>query len=223
MSIHEFEKESQERLNNAYKALSLPDPDGYNGTSEREYQKELARNLQNDGSKAISASMDQRIAGKLKAAGYSLGEIEEVVKQHSPMAVKPSQEQRQAYAKNVVQKAYFSGGANPEKQLEERRLEQLGIDTKVKIKQSLTPQTKDEDFKFIFSDRDYLLCEYHGRIIHLPKDIGIEDDDSPISIFIVSQATYQDNQKSLQSSDANYLQLYLTNQALSDGIDIIIE
>ena len=149
MSIHEFEKENQERLNNAYKALSLPDPAGYTGTTEREYQKELARNLQNDGSKAISPSMDQRIAGKLKAAGYSLSEIEEVVKQHSPMAVKPNQEQRQAYAKNVIQKAYFSGGANPEKQLEERRLEQLGIDTKVKIKQSLAM-----GWKLFLVDRD---------------------------------------------------------------------
>jgi hypothetical protein len=221
--IRELERETQERLKNAYEALKLPDPDGYTGTAEREYQKELARNLQKDGGKAANASTDQRIAGKLKVAGYSLDEIQKVIEQYSPMAVKPTQEQRQAYAKAVIQKAYFPGSANTEKQLEERRLEQLGIDTKVKAKQSLTQQSKDEEFKFIFSDPDYSLCEYHGRIIHLPKDIAVENDDSPISIFIVSQATYQDTQESLQPSDAANLELYLTDQALKDGIDIILE
>lgn len=223
MTIRELQREGQERLQKAYEALKLPDTEGYTGTVEREYQKELARNLQKDGSKAANASTDQQIAGKLKVAGYSLDEIQKVIEQYSPMAVKPTQEQSQAYAKNVVQKAYFPGGVNPERQLEERRLEQLGIDTKVSVKQSLLQQTKDEEFKFIFSAPDYSLCEYHGRIIHLPEDIEVEDDDSPISIYIVSQATYQDTQESLQPSDAANLELYLTDQALKEGINIIIE
>ena len=99
----------------------------------------------------------------------------------------------------------------------------MKIKPKVKAKQSLTQQTKDEEFEFIFSDPDYSLCEYNGRIIYLPKDIAVEDDDSPISIFVVSQATYQDTQESLQPSDAVNLELYLTDQALKDGIDIILE
>jgi hypothetical protein len=105
MTIRELQREGQERLQKAYEALKLPDTEGYTGTVEREYQKELARNLQKDGSKAANASTDQRIAGKLKTAGYSLGEIEEVIEQQSPMAVKPTQEQRQAYARSIVQKA----------------------------------------------------------------------------------------------------------------------
>lgn len=221
--IRELERESQQRFQNAHEALRLPDPEGYTGTVEREYQKELARNLQKEGSKAANASTDQRIAGKLKVAGYSLDEIQKVIERYSPMAVKPTQEQCQAYAKTVIQKAYFPGGNNLEKQFEERRLEQLGIDTKVEVKQSLTQQSKDEEFKFIYSDRDHSLCEYHGRIIYLPKDIEVEDDDSPISIYIVSQATYQDTQESLQPSDAANLELYLTDQALKEGINIIIE
>ncbi|MBW4641848.1 MAG: hypothetical protein KME23_02290 [Goleter apudmare HA4340-LM2] len=221
--IRELERESQERLQKAYEALRLTDPEGYTGTAEREYQKELARNLQKEGSKAANASTDQRIAGKLKVAGYSLDEIQKVIEQYSPMAVKPSQDQSQAYAKTVIQRAYFPGGTDLAKQSGERRLEQLGIDTKVSIKQSLLQRTKDEEFKFIFSAPDYSLCEYHGRIIHLPKDVAVEDDDSPISIFVVSQATYQDTQESLQPSDAANLELYLTDQALKDGIDIILE
>lgn len=105
MGMHELEKEGQERLQKVYEALRLPDPDGYTGTVEREYQKELARNLQKEGNKAANASTDQRIAGKLKAAGYSLDEIKDVIEQYSPMAVKPTQEQRQAYAESIAQKA----------------------------------------------------------------------------------------------------------------------
>ena len=103
--IRELERESQQRFQNAHEALRLPDPEGYTGTVEREYQKELARNLQKEGSKAANASTDQRIAGKLKVAGYSLDEIQKVIEQYSPMAVKPNQEQRQAYAKSIAQKA----------------------------------------------------------------------------------------------------------------------
>lgn len=197
--IRELERETQERLKKAYEALKLPDPDGYTGTSEREYQKELARNLQKDGGKAANASTDQRIAGKLKVAGYSLDEIQKVIEQHSPMAVKPTQEQRQAYAKTVVQKAYFTGATNVKKT-------------------NLEPQ-----FQWIHLDECYVLLELHGRRIQLPKDIAIENNRSPISIFLVSEAIYQDNNTPLQASDADALRQYLANQALTENIAIIVE
>jgi hypothetical protein len=103
--IRELERETQKRLQKAYEALRLADPEGYTGTAEREYQKELARNLQKDGSKAANVSTDQRIADKLKVAGYSFDEIKDVIEQCSPMAVKPSQEQCQAYARSITRKA----------------------------------------------------------------------------------------------------------------------
>ena len=72
MSIHKLDQEIQERFQSAIASLKSPDPDDYKGTAEREYQKELARILQKEGNKAANASTDQRIAGKLKAAGYEL-------------------------------------------------------------------------------------------------------------------------------------------------------
>lgn len=131
--IRELERESQERLQKAYEALRLSDPEGYTGTAEREYQKDLARNLQKDGNKAANASTDQRIAGKLKAAGYNLHEIEDVIDQNSPMAVKPTQEQRQAYAKNVVQKAVIPRYNEYSKRLREPRLDQSELDVINKV------------------------------------------------------------------------------------------
>lgn len=190
MSIHELEKESQERLNNAYKALNLPDPEGYTGTVEREYQKELARNLQKEGSKAANASTDQRIAGKLKVAGYSLYEIQNVIEQHSPMAVKPSQEQRQAYAKAVIQKAYFPGGTEPEKRLEERRLDLLGIETKVEPVIESNLDTSDEDSELfpldILVDRNLSHDEIVAACVDIfslsPTEILITEDITDLDI-----------------------------------------
>ena len=80
MSIRKLDQEIQERIHRAIKSLKLPDPDDYRGTAEREYRKELARILQKEGNKAANASTDQLIAGKLKAVGYGLDEIEEVIK-----------------------------------------------------------------------------------------------------------------------------------------------
>ena len=146
MTIRELQREGQERLQKAYEALKLPDTEGYTGTVEREYQKELARNLQKDGSKAANASTDQRIAGKLKVAGYSLDEIKDVIEQCSPMAVKPSQEQRQAYAVSVVEKAHFLPNNKSKKTLEETRLlgecrlDKLEIGTKLEF----APESKND-------------------------------------------------------------------------------
>ena len=223
MAAHELDKESQQRFQNAYEALRLADPDGYTGTVEREYQKELARNLQKDGNKAANVSTDQRIAGKLKVAGYSLHEIEEVIEHHSPMAVKPSQEQRQAYAKTVIQKAYFSGGNEPEKKLEERRLDQLGIETKIELVSKNKVNNNLKEFKCTLMDRYYSLFEYAGVTIHLPMDMAYKDDDATVSVYSVSQATYQDTGETLQTADATALENYLTDLALKDGIDILIE
>ncbi|MFM7790068.1 MAG: hypothetical protein ACKO90_18700, partial [Microcystis panniformis] len=133
MSIHKLDQEIQERFQSAIASLKSPDPDDYKGTAEREYQKELARILQKEGNKAANASTDQRIAGKLKAVGYDLSEIEKVIENYSPMAVKPTQEQCRFYAKTVVQKAQAFKGVVQEKQSEERRLNYLGIDTKTKF------------------------------------------------------------------------------------------
>ncbi|MFN7717289.1 MAG: hypothetical protein ACK5QS_17720 [Pseudanabaenaceae cyanobacterium] len=215
--IRELERESQERLQKAYEALRLPDPEGYTGTAEREYQKELARNLQKDGSKAANASTDQRIAGKLKVAGYSLNEIQKVIERYSPIAVKPTQEQCQAYAKTVIQKAYFPGGTNLAKQSGERRLDQLGIETKIRLPSN--SQTNDfEEFKCVLMERYYSLYEYRGVKIHVPVD-----DDSLNSVYRISHATYEDTKKPLQLSDAAALEQYLIHEAVREGIEIEIE
>jgi hypothetical protein len=221
--IHELERESQERFQNAYEALRLPDPDGYTGTVEREYQKELARNLQKEGSKAANASTDQRIAGKLKVAGYSLGEIQKVIEQYSPMAVKPSQDQSQAYAKTVIQRAYFPGGTDLAKQSGERRLDRLAMETKVGSHSEVRRTDIQPQFKWIHLDEFQVILELCGRMIQLPKDIVIGNNHSPVSIFLVSQAIYQDDNAPLQASDADALQHYLVNQALAENIDIIVE
>jgi hypothetical protein len=122
VSIHKLDQEIKERFQSAIASLKSPDPDGYKGTAEREYQKELARILQKEGNKAANASTDQRIAGKLKAAGYDLGEIEKVIENYSPMAVKPTQEQHRFYAKTVVQKARIFKESNQAKRIGESRL-----------------------------------------------------------------------------------------------------
>lgn len=220
--IRELERETQKRLQKAYEALRLPDPEGYTGTVEREYQKELARNLQKDGIKAANASTDQLIVGKLKAAGFNLNEIEKIIEQCSPMAVKPIPEQCQIYAKTIIQKAYFPTSIKLEKQLEEHRLDQLGIETKVRLLPENEPELLTQ-FNCIHMDRFYLVYEFCDRTIHLPKDVVIGDDGYPISVFFISQATYQDSNEPLQASDSVALENCLANQALEKDIDIIME
>lgn len=129
MSIHKLDQEIQERFQSAIVSLKSPDPDDYKGTAEREYQKELARILQKEGNKAANVSTDQRIAGKLKAAGYDLSEIEKVIENYSPMAVKPTQQQRQLYAKNVAQKAQIFKESNQAKRIGESPLIPLEKET----------------------------------------------------------------------------------------------
>jgi len=117
VSIRKLDQEIQERIRRAMASLKSPDPDNYYGTAEREYQKELARILQKEGNKAANASTDQLIAGKLKSVGYGVHEIEEVIENHSPMAVKPTQEQRKIYSKTTAQKAHFIGENNQKKRI----------------------------------------------------------------------------------------------------------
>jgi hypothetical protein len=213
----DLERESQQRFKNAFEALRLPDPDDYNGTIVREYQKELARNLQKEYSKAASVSMDQQIAGKLSAAGYSLDDIKNVIELHSPLAVKPTIEHRQAYANAVVQKAYPLRGDTSNSQSDERRLDKLGIETKTKDlakNKSNCPCI----FKCIFVDRDYSIFEYHGQRIYVPVD-----DDTLISVYNISRATYEDTRDAVQEYVTAALKSYLTHEATKEGIEIEFE
>ena len=222
MSIRQLDQENQERFQSAIASLKSPDPDDYKGTAEREYQKELARILQKEGNKAANVSTDQRIAGKLKAAGYDLSEIEEVIENHSPMAVKPTQEQRRFYAKTVVQKAQTLKGFVQEKQSEERRLNYLGIDTRTKFSSEPTTNLQPQ-FKWIHLDQFYVLLEQGGKTIYLPKEIIVNNKQHPISVFSVSQATYQDDNFPLTSSDADDLNNYLVSQSLLENVEIVVE
>ncbi len=222
MSIRQLDQENQERFQSAIASLQSPDPDDYKGTAEREYQKELARILQKEGNKAANSSTDQRIAGKLKAAGYDLSEIEEVIKNYSPMAVKPTQEQRRFYAKSVVQKAQIFKGVVQEKQSGERRLNYLGIDTRIRFNSE--PKTNlQTQFKWIHLDQFYVLLEQGGKTIYLPKEIIVNDKHHATSVFFVSQATYQDDNFPLTSSDADDLKNYLVSQSFLENVEIVVE
>ena len=103
--INELEEESRQRLQSAYEAKQFVDPSGCPKTAEREYQLELIRLLQQEKEMTINVSTDQRIAGILIASGFSLNEVEIAIMKNSPMAVKPTQEQRQFYSKSIAQKA----------------------------------------------------------------------------------------------------------------------
>jgi hypothetical protein len=217
VSIRQLDQENQERFQSAIASLKSSDPDDYKGTAEREYQKELARILQKEGNKAANASTDQRIAGKLKAAGYDLSEIEEVIENHSPMAVKPTQEQRRFYAKSVVQKASFLKNTQGERILGEHRLDHLGMATK--IQEVLVSKTEvSEEFNCVFMDAYYSIYEYHGIKIHLPVD-----NECLESVYIVSKATYQDNGKPLKPPDLEALECFLISESIKEGIEIRIE
>jgi hypothetical protein len=222
VSIHKLDQEIQERFQSAIASLKSPDPDDYKGTAEREYQKELARILQKEGNKAANASTDQRIAGKLKAAGYDLSEIEKVIENYSPMAVKPTQEQCRFYAKTVVQKAQAFKGVVQEKQSEERRLNYLGIDTKTKFNSEPTTNLQAQ-FKWIHLDQFYVLLERNKKTIYLPKETIVNDKHHATSVFFVSQATYQDDNFPLTSSDADDLKNYLVSQSLLENVQIVVE
>jgi hypothetical protein len=222
VSIRQLDQENQERFQSAIASLKSSDPDDYKGTAEREYQKELARILQKEGNKAANASTDQRIAGKLKAAGYDLSEIEEVIQNCSPMAVKPTQEQRHFYAKSVAQKAQTFKGFVQEKQSEERRLNCLGIDTKIRFNSEPTTNLQAQ-FKWIHLDQFYVLLEQGGKTIYLPKEIIVNDKQHPISVFSVSQATYQDDNFPLTSSDVDDLKNYLVSQSFLENVEIVVE
>ncbi|WP_013334899.1 hypothetical protein [Gloeothece verrucosa] len=222
MSIHKLDQEIKERFQSAIASLKSPDPDDYKGTAEREYQKELARILQKDGNKAANVSTDQRIAGKLKAAGYDLREIKEVIENYSPMAVKPTEQQRQLYAKSIAQKARAFKGVVQEKQSEERRINYLQIDTKTKFNSELTTNLEAQ-FKWIHLDQFYVLLERNKKIIYLPKETLINDKHHVISVFVVSQATYQDDNFLLTSSDADDLKNYFVSQSLLENVEIVVE
>lgn len=79
-----------------------------------------------------------------------------------------------------------------------------------------------EQFRCIFAAPYYSLYEYQEIVIHLPMDM-VQDDGSIVSVYCISQATYSDTNKSIESGMALALEDYLTKQALSIGINIIIE
>jgi hypothetical protein len=100
-----LEEESRKRLHNAFEATSSIDTEVYHNSVDREYQLELVRILHHEEGAMINAYTDQRIAGMLLALGYSSDEIEDSIIKNSPMAVKPVQDQRNLYAKSIMQKA----------------------------------------------------------------------------------------------------------------------
>jgi hypothetical protein len=103
--INELEEESRRRLQSAYEAIQIIDTSGCPKSAERDYQLELIRLLKQERGISINVSTDQRVAGILIESGYSFKEVEFAIMKNSPMAVKPTQEQRQFYAKSIAQKA----------------------------------------------------------------------------------------------------------------------
>ena len=103
--LEAYKQEVNKRMVSADRALRQPDAKGYSGKVEREYQRELARHLIKGGRGAATSQTDQRIAGKLKAAGFNEQEIRRAIQKHSPMAVKANQQQSQDYAARIVKNA----------------------------------------------------------------------------------------------------------------------
>jgi hypothetical protein len=85
--------------------------------------------------------------------------------------------------------------------------------------ENLDPQV----FHLIDMDRYYFLYQYQGKIIHLPKDVGIGKNDSILSVLIISQATYRDTNQPLSPTDSAALEHFLIEESKQEGIDILIE
>ncbi|MEO1743218.1 MAG: hypothetical protein AAFR99_15585 [Cyanobacteria bacterium J06629_9] len=123
-----FKHEFGNRLASADRTLRTPDPQNYSGTANREYQKELARNLRKGGHAAATHQTDQRIAAKLKTAGFSRTDIQTAVQKHSPMAVRSAQQHSQAYAARIAETpAMKRQGIHA---AGERRLDKVGLEAK---------------------------------------------------------------------------------------------
>jgi hypothetical protein len=182
VSIRQLDQENQERFQSAIASLKSSDPDDYKGTAEREYQKELARILQKEGNKAANVSTDQRIAGKLKAAGYDLSEIEEVIENHSPMAVKPTQEQRRFYAKSVVQKAQIFKERNKVEESNflpsEKRIYGMPRSESFFIRPDFTLK----DIQFALAN--LMNVSVNSVVIYNSDDEGLPDLDNKVSYLI---------------------------------------
>jgi hypothetical protein len=118
---------------------------GYYGTAKREYLKELARQVQRYGNKAVlTPQTDQAIAVKLRVAGYSWNSIFRAVSTHSPVATSlPSAEHQSAYLEQVIKPCLQAPQVKTQKEVlrqelqgrhqgHEMRLDKLGLATEVK-------------------------------------------------------------------------------------------
>jgi hypothetical protein len=86
-----------------------------------------------------------------------------------------------------------------------------------------TESTNKQEFHLIDMDRYYFLYEYQGKIIHLPKDIAIGKDDAILTVLIISQATYRDNNEPISASDSDALEHFLMKEANQENVAIVIE
>ncbi len=85
----------------------------------------------------------------------------------------------------------------------------------------LTPDASTHhNFNWFFSDRFYVLLEYRGRIIRLPKE---ESWYLASEATYVSRLTYKDTKEPIGKADREDLVIYLTKQSEKEGVEIEIE
>ena len=137
----------EQRLNQAEKALDSPDKATYDGTTQREYMKELARRTsvfgrdivdrEKDPERALNTDMD--IASRLHMAGHDPLHIKQAILKASPNFANLSPQQQSVYYDKQIGRVFNHekqqeaaaewGRINNEKGIpaNERRLDKLGL------------------------------------------------------------------------------------------------
>lgn len=214
MSIHELEQERQKRLQQVKSVFDAPDDSSNSRDVKQTYQRELARCLKRNGNLVVTPSTDQQIAGMLKSAGFPSSEIEVAIELCSPVAIKPSSDQSRAYAKSVVQRARLPKKNN-------RQL--LSFDSLSSTEEVETNVVPEALFECVSIDVAHIVYKYRGRLIVLPTDTVYENEDSVASLYVVSQAMYQDSNEIINEADASALERYLLKRAAEEGLVIEVE